>query len=83
MIVMTEKTVVIGSSLDARQAALFVQTASKFDCNIQVAIGDKKINAKSIMGTIALGIVEGQTAVITADGRDEGTAAEELCRLLA
>ncbi len=80
---MTEKTVVIGSSLDARQAALFVQTASKFDCKIQVAVGDKKINAKSIMGTIALGIVEGQTAVISADGIDEGKATEELCRVLA
>lgn len=80
---MTEKTVVIGSSLDARQAALFVQTASQYDCKIQVAVGDKKINAKSIMGTIALGIVEGQTAVITADGIDEGQAAEELCRVLA
>jgi len=80
---MTEKTVAIKTSLDARQAAFFVQTASKFSCNIQVAIGDKKINAKSIMGTIALGMVEGQTAVITAEGGEETVALEELAKVLA
>lgn len=53
---MAEKKVIVNSSLDARQAAFFVQTASKYDCKIQVMIDDKKINAKSIMGTIALGL---------------------------
>ena len=43
---MAEKQVVINSSLDARQAAFFVQTASKYDCRIQVMIDNKKINAK-------------------------------------
>ena len=80
---MAEKTVVIHSSLDARQAAFFVQTASKFDCKIQVAIDDKKINAKSIMGTIALGMVEGKTAVITAEGTDAEQAVTELAGVLA
>lgn len=80
---MTEKTVTIKTSLDARQAAFFVQTASKFPCNIQVAIGDKRINAKSIMGTIALGMAEGQIAVITAEGGEEATAVEELAKVLA
>lgn len=79
---MTEKTVTIGSSLDARQAAFFVQTASKYPCNIQVSVDDKKINAKSIMGTIALGIVEGQVAIITADGDDEEQAVEDLSKVL-
>lgn len=79
---MTEKTVTIGSSLDARQAAFFVQTASKYPCKIQVAIGEKKINAKSIMGTIALGITEGQQAVVTAQGDGEAEAVEELMKIL-
>lgn len=79
---MTEKTVTIGSSLDARQAAFFVQTASKYPCKIQVAIGEKKINAKSIMGTIALGITEGQVAVVSAQGDGEAEAVEDLAKVL-
>lgn len=79
---MTEKTVTIGKSLDARQAAFFVQTASKYPCKIQVAIGEKKINAKSIMGTIALGIAEGQVAVVFAEGDGELEAVTELVKVL-
>lgn len=80
---MAEKQVVINSSLDARQAAFFVQTASKYDCKIQVMIDDKKINAKSIMGTIALGIIKGKIAVITAEGNDAEQAVDELAGVLA
>ncbi|MEY8321930.1 HPr family phosphocarrier protein [Lachnospiraceae bacterium 46-61] len=80
---MAEKKVIVNSSLDARQAAFFVQTASKYDCKIQVMIDDKKINAKSIMGTIALGIIKGKTAVITAEGSDAEQAVDELAEVLA
>ena len=80
---MAEKKVIINSSLDARQAAFFVQTASKYDCRIQVMIDDKKINAKSIMGTIALGMIEGILAVITAEGSDAEQAVNELAGVLA
>lgn len=80
---MTEKTITVGNALDARQAAFFVQTASKFESKIQVAIGDKKINAKSIMGTISLGIIEGQIATVIADGNDEDIAVKELSEVLS
>ena len=80
---MAEKKVIINSSLDARQAAFFVQTASKYDCRIQVMIDDKKINAKSIMGIIALGMIEGKLAVITAEGSDAEQAVNELAGVLA
>jgi len=79
---MTQRTVTIKTSLDARQAAYFVQTASKFDSEIQVSIEERKINAKSIMGTIALNMQEGQTATIIADGADEAVAVEELVAVL-
>lgn len=79
---MTEKTVTIHASLDARQAAFFVQTASKFESKIQVSIGDKKINAKSIMGTISLGMDQGQVATVIADGIDEELAVKELTSVL-
>lgn len=80
---MTEKTITVNTALDARQAAFFVQTASKFNSRIQVLIGDKKINAKSIMGTISLGITEGQIATIVAEGADEADAVKELSEVLA
>ena len=49
----------------------------------QVSVDEKRINAKSIMGTIALNMQEGQTALITADGKDEAAAVEELAAVLA
>ena len=80
---MTQKSITIKASLDARQAAYFVQTAGKFESEIQVSVDEKRINAKSIMGTIALNMQEGQTALITADGKDEAVAVEELAAVLA
>lgn len=80
---MTQKAIVIKSALDARQAAYFVQTAGKFESEIHISIEEKKINAKSIMGTIALNMQEGQEAVIIADGTDEAAAVEELAAVLA
>ena len=77
---MTQKSITIKASLDARQAAYFVQTA---ESEIQVSVDEKRINAKSIMGTIALNMQEGQTALITADGKDEAAAVEELAAVLA
>ncbi len=80
---MTQKTVTIKAALDARQAAFFVQTAGKFKSEIRIAIEDKKINAKSIMGTIALDMQEGQSALIIAEGVDEEAAVMELAEVLS
>lgn len=80
---MTQKSVTIKTALDARQAAFFVQTAGKFASEIQISIDEKRINAKSIMGTIALNMQGGQTALITAEGADEAAAVEELAAVLA
>ena len=80
---MTQKTIIIKESLDARQAAFFVQTAGKFQSDIRIAIDDKKVNAKSIMGIIALGMTVGQSANIIAEGSDEEAAVNELAAVLA
>ncbi len=80
---MTQKSIIIKSALDARQAAYFVQTAGKYEAEIYVSVDEKKINAKSIMGTIALNMQGGQTAIIMADGKDESAAVEELASVLA
>lgn len=80
---MTEKTVIIKSALDARQVAFFVQTAGKFQSDIKIAIENKKVSAKSIMGIIALEMAEGQRANILAEGSDEEVAVNELAAALS
>ncbi len=79
---MYKKTVLVQTSFEARSAALFVQTASKFQCFIEINIDNKTVNAKSIMGMISLGITEGQSVTISADGENEEIAVAELSLLL-
>lgn len=80
---MIERTVKVETSLEARPAALFVQAASKFTSSILVRIENKTVNAKSIMGMISLGILDGQTVTIAADGADEQQAVNELYRFFS
>ncbi|MDI6603916.1 MAG: HPr family phosphocarrier protein [Thermoanaerobacteraceae bacterium] len=81
---MIEKTVEIKNKtgLDARPAALFVQTASKFSSQIWVEKDNKKVNAKSIMGIMSLGVGESDTIKIIADGSDEQEAIKSLINLI-
>lgn len=62
------------ASLEARDAALFVQEVSKFSSEVKIKSENYIINAKSIMGVISLGILEEQTVRIIADGNDEKEA---------
>jgi len=75
---MLEKEINVLSSLEARPASLFVQTASQFSSDIKVKIDDKIVNAKSIMGIISLGIIEGQVITIIANGEDEEKAVDAI-----
>jgi len=79
---MVEKVISVITSLESRPAALFVQTASKFTSNIYVKIENKTVNAKSIMGIISLGILDGQDVTIIADGEDARQAVNDLEILL-
>lgn len=81
---MVEKTIEITnpSGLHARPAALFVQTAGKFTSNIWIKVGDKKVNAKSIMGLISLAVSRGTAITIIADGEDEELAVNEIIDLV-
>ena len=67
-------TIKIPSGLDARPAALLVQIASQYDSSIYVEHENKKVNAKSIMGMMTLGLNTGEEVIITANGSDEETA---------
>ena len=68
--------------MESRPAALFVQVASKFNSRIYIMLDNKKVNAKSIMGMMSLGMVEGEEVSVTAEGDDEEEAIAELVSLL-
>ena len=79
---MTEKSVIVKKTLDTRTAALFVQTASKFESMVKVSLEDKIVNAKSLMCIISLGISPDTEINITADGADEKEAVNEVAEIL-
>ena len=76
-------TVRLEDGLDARPVALLVQEASKYESNIYFEVDDKRINAKSIMGMMTLGLDVGETVVVSADGSDEEKAIAEIEQYLS
>jgi catabolite repression HPr-like protein len=81
---MVEKQVEVQlkSGLQARQAALFVQEANRYNSDVYLEKEDKKVNAKSIMGIMSLAISKGTAVIISADGNDEQIAVEALAGLV-
>lgn len=70
------------SGLSARPAALFVQVANRFNSRIWVNTGSKKINAKSIMGIMSLGIALNDEIIIIIQGEDAKDAMGALIELI-
>ncbi len=68
--------------LHARPAALFVQTAQRFQSDIQVRHGDREASAKSILGVLALGVGQGAVITIRAEGEDAEAALDALQALI-
>lgn len=62
------------NGLEARPVALLVQEASKYESTIYIQSGDKRVNAKSIMGMMSLGLNSGEALEVSADGADEEAA---------
>ena len=79
-----ETTVVITNKvgLHARPASMFVQTAARFQSQVQVMHGEKKANAKSIMGVLKLGAMAGDTLLLSAEGEDAENAVNALAELI-
>ena len=69
-------TIQLQSGLEARPVALLVQVASQHECSIYVEADNKKVNAKSIMGMMTLGLAPGEQVIVTADGADEEDTAQ-------
>jgi len=68
--------------LHARPATFFIQKANEFKSLITIARDDRKVNAKSLLGVLSLGIIKGTKVVIDAEGPDEEEAVEELNKLI-
>ena len=68
--------------LHARPATFFIQKANSFKSSIWVEKDDRRVNAKSLLGVLSLGIVKGMTITLIADGTDEEEALEGLSTLI-
>ncbi len=75
-------TIQIASGLEARPVAVLVQMASQFESHIYLIRDNKKVNAKSIMGMMTLGLNAGESIEISADGRDEDAAVQTIAGYL-
>ena len=63
-------------------ATMVVQTAGRFNSVISIIMDNKRVNAKSIMGMMSLGLMEDDEVVVTANGTDEAEAIESMAKLL-
>ena len=69
--------------LHARPATFFIQRANEYKSSIWVEKEERRVNAKSLLGVLSLGIVGGTSIRVIADGSDEQTAVEGLVRLVS
>lgn len=68
--------------LYARPATFFIQKANEFKSTIMIEKDERKVNAKSLLGVLSLGIKKGSNIVISAEGSDEEEAVKSLCALI-
>jgi phosphotransferase system HPr (HPr) family protein len=64
--------------MENRPEAMLVQVASQFSSKVEIALNNKSMNAKSIMGVMALGLDSGDEVMVSADGADEAEAMKEI-----
>lgn len=69
--------------LHARPATFFIQKANEFKCSIWVEKDERRVNAKSLLGVLSLGIIKGTMINILADGVDEEDAVSSLSDLIS
>ena len=69
--------------LHARPATFFIQKANEFKSGIWVEKDERRVNAKSLLGVLSLGITKGTTITLMADGAEEKEAVAALCELVS
>ena len=81
---MIQKTATVNNEvgLHARPATFFIQKANEYKCSVWIGRDERRVNAKSLLGVLSLGITNGYSVEITADGPDEQEAVDALCQLL-
>lgn len=81
---MVKRDVVITNNigLHARPATFFIQKANSFHSSIWIEKDDRKVNAKSLLGVLSMGIAKGMTVTLIADGQDENRALDGLVELI-
>ena len=81
---MTSKQVEIKlqNGLEARPVAVLVQVASKYESTVYLESQGKKVNAKSIMGMMSLGLDNGEQVLVSAEGQDEVAAVQDIEKFL-
>ncbi len=81
---MVKQDVIITNNvgLHARPATFFIQKANSFKCSIWIEKDDRKVNAKSLLGVLSLGIAKGMTITLIADGSDDAEAIDVLVTLI-
>lgn len=70
------------NGLEARPVAMLVQVASKYESKIYLESTGKKVNAKSIMGMMSLGLDNGDQVIVSAEGTDEEAAVDAIEKYL-
>ena len=82
---MIKKSVTINleNGLEARPIALLVQKASQHESSVYIESGDKRVNAKSIMGMMSLGLNSGEVLTVVAEGTDEDAAVCDIEKFLS
>lgn len=73
----------LSSGLEARPAAMLVQVASQYDSKIYLEADSKRVNAKSIMGMMTLGLDAGEEITLSASGEDEEAAMDSMEQYLS
>ncbi|MDR2570019.1 MAG: HPr family phosphocarrier protein [Oscillospiraceae bacterium] len=68
--------------LHARPATFLIQKANEYRSSIWIEKDERRVNAKSLLGVLSLGVAQGTTINIMADGSDEVTAVDTLCDLI-
>ncbi len=78
------KTITVNNQvgLHARPATFFIQKANEFKCSIWVEKDERRVNAKSLLGVLSLGIVKGTDITLITEGPDEVAAADALEALI-
>ena len=82
---MVSKEIVVQNQvgLHARPATFFIQKANEFSSSVWISKEERKVNAKSLLGVLSLGVTRGTSVTLIAEGDDEEAAVNELADLIA